>query len=94
MRIGPRRFTSTALSSGESNDTLAAEWMMVSHDANVAASSGDRPSPSVPTSPATIEIRSAMNESKSDPNRARSRSNALFFKISRRTRSGAGVLRP
>ena len=30
IRVGPRRLTSTAASSGESNDTVAAEWMTMS----------------------------------------------------------------
>ena len=29
-RVGPRRLISTAESSGESNDTVAAEWMTMS----------------------------------------------------------------
>ena len=33
MRTGPSRLTSTASSIGESNDTVAAEWMTMSHDA-------------------------------------------------------------
>ena len=32
MRVGPSRLISTAESSGESNDTAAAEWMTMSHD--------------------------------------------------------------
>ena len=34
MRDGPSRLISTAESSGESNDTAAAEWMTMSHDAH------------------------------------------------------------
>ena len=57
MRDGPSRLISTAESSGESNDTAAAEWMMVSHDAQTARSSSFRPSPSRVTSPETVVIR-------------------------------------
>ena len=32
MRVGPSRLISTAESSGESNDTVAAEWMTTSQD--------------------------------------------------------------
>ena len=42
MRVGPRRFTSTAVSSGESNDTVAAEWMTMSQDARAARPSSSR----------------------------------------------------
>ena len=38
MRVGPSRLTSTALSSGESNATVAAEWMTMSHDGERGAS--------------------------------------------------------
>ena len=34
MRVGPRRLISTAESRGESNDTVAAEWMTTSHEAS------------------------------------------------------------
>ena len=94
MRIGPSKLTSTALSSGESKETLAAEWMTMSHDANICASLGESPSPSVLTSPATTEIRPMMLASNSVPSFFRSRSKASFFRISRRTRSAAGVRRP
>ncbi len=40
MRVGPRRLTSTAESSGESNATVAALWMTMSHD-------GERGAPGV-----------------------------------------------
>ncbi len=35
-RIGPSRLTSTAPSSGESNETVAAEWMTMSQLASTA----------------------------------------------------------
>ena len=57
MRVGPSRLISTAVSSGESNDTVAAEWMTTSHDASTCWSSGDRPRPSRPTSPRIVVIR-------------------------------------
>ena len=59
MRVGPRRFTSTAASSGESNDTVAAEWMTTSHAASAARPSSSSARPSVPTSPAIGVTRSA-----------------------------------
>ena len=37
MRLGPSRLTSTAGSSGESKDTVAAEWMTMSQDAEGGA---------------------------------------------------------
>ena len=38
MRVGPSRLISTAESSGESNDTAAAEWITTSHEASTARS--------------------------------------------------------
>ena len=67
MRDGPSRLISTAESSGESNDTAAAEWMMMSHDAQMARSASFRPRPSRVTSPATVVIRPATAVSKSAP---------------------------
>ena len=67
MRDGPSRLISTAESSGESNETAAAEWMMMSHEAKVARSMSFRPSPSRVTSPATVVIRPATTVSKSAP---------------------------
>ena len=94
MRDGPSRLISTAESSGESNDTAAAEWMMVSHDAQTARSSSFRPSPSRVTSPETVVIRPATAVSKSAPCSARRRSNASFLRISLRARSAALVRLP
>ena len=53
MRVGPSRLTSIARSSAASNDTVAAEWMIVSQVAKIARPASSSPSPSVPTSPAT-----------------------------------------
>ena len=63
MRVGPSRLTSTAPSSGESNATVAAEWMTMSHDASAARPASSRPRPSVPTSPA-IDLRPAGRSSR------------------------------
>ena len=63
MRVGPSRLTSTASSSGESNDTAAAEWITVSHDARTVWSASERPRPSVPTSPVTTVRRRARSSS-------------------------------
>ncbi len=60
MRVGPRRLTSTAPSSGLSNDTVAAEWMTMSQLASVARPASSRPRPSVLTSPATADTRRAV----------------------------------
>ena len=57
MRVGPSRLISTAESSGESNDTVAAEWMTMSQLARTSRSASARPRPSVPTSPATVVMR-------------------------------------
>ena len=95
MRVGPSRLTSTAVSSGESNDTAAAAWITTSHDANTARSSVDRPRPSVPTSPEIVVIRrsvSASNDSAAPSARhsARRRSKASLRSSSRSTRRAAG----
>ena len=94
MRVGPSRLISTAESSGESNDTAAAEWMTTSHDASTARSSSDSPRPSVPTSPAIVVIRSAVMSSNPAPCSARRRSKASFFSSSRCTRLAAGERLP
>ena len=99
MRVGPSRLISTARSSGESNDTVAAEWMTTSAVAHSARCSSLKPSPSELTSPATVWIRRAvMSANVSDaPSAAccsRRRSNASFFNSSFSTRFGAGVRRP
>ena len=61
MRVGPSRLISTAESSGESNDTVAAEWMTTSQEAKHGAMllrtvRGRR----VPTSPVIVVIRRAV----------------------------------
>ena len=96
MRVGPRRFTSTAESSGESNETAAAEWITMSHVASTARCSADNPSPSVLTSPLIVLMRRSVISANAlaPPNCSFSRSKASFFRISRRTRSGAGVRLP
>ena len=63
MRDGPSRLTSTALSSGESNATVAAEWMTMSHEASTARSASSSPRPSVPTSPAMTWTRRSTSAS-------------------------------
>ena len=60
MRVGPSRFTSTAESSGESNETAAAEWITMSHVASTARCSADNPSPSVLTSPLIVVMRRSV----------------------------------
>ena len=45
MRVGPSRLISTAESSGESNDTAAAEWITTSHEASTARSASFEPEP-------------------------------------------------
>ena len=63
IRLGPSRLTSTALSSGESKATVAAEWMTTSQLASVARPASSRPSPSEPTSPAITVTRRATSAS-------------------------------
>ena len=94
MRVGPSRLISTAESSGESNDTAAAEWMTTSQVARTARSPSDSPRPSVPTSPAIVVIRSAVMSSNPAPCSARRRSKASFFSSSRCTRLAAGERLP
>jgi hypothetical protein len=97
IRVGPSRLISTAESSGESNDTAAAEWMTTSQEARTARSASDRPSPSVLTSPAMVVMRRAVissNVSSPSAHDARSRSKASFFNSSRWTRRAAGVRLP
>ena len=94
MRTGPSRLTSTAVSSGESNDTVAAEWMTMSQDASsarpvvveaepvgadIAGDGGD------PAGDLGVEVAAAAVVSR------RSRSNASFLSTSRRTRSVAAA---
>ena len=57
IRDGPSRLISTAESSGESNDTAAAEWITVSQLAKIARSASFRPRPSRVTSPAIVVTR-------------------------------------
>ena len=94
MRDGPSRLISTAESSGESNETAAAEWITMSHEAKAARSMSFSPSPSRVTSPATVVIRPAIAVSKSAPYSARRRSKASFLRISLRARSAAVVRLP
>ena len=64
MRVGPSRLISTAESSGESNDTAAAEWMTMSHDGeHGAVGLGRGRARRVPTSPAIVVIRRAVHSS-------------------------------
>ena len=42
-RVGPRRLISTALSSGESKLTVAAEWITVEHEARVSSDGAVEP---------------------------------------------------
>ena len=94
IRVGPSRLISTAESSGESNDTVAAEWMTMSQPPSTARSASARPSPSVPTSPAIVVIRLPAQSSNAGPCSARKRSKASFFSSSRCTRRAAGVRLP
>ena len=58
---GPSRLISTARSSGESNDTVAAEWMTTSAVAKIARSCVGQAEPVARlTSPATVTIRRAV----------------------------------
>ena len=72
MRVGPSRLTSTALSSGESKATVAAEWMTMSQLASVARSASSRPRPSVPTSPAIVCRGAVISSNPAPPGPARS----------------------
>ena len=99
MRVGPSRLISIADVNGESNDTVAAEWMTMSAVANVARSASFSPSPSVPTSPAMVVMRRsviAWNDSPSGSPacRARNRSKASFLSSSFWVRVAAGVRLP
>ena len=96
MRTGPSRLTSTAWFSGESKLTVAAEWITTSQLAKIARSSGERPRPSVDTSPATVVMRRAQCSSNglAPPSCWRSRSNASLRRISRCTRVAAVVRLP
>ena len=97
MRVGPSRLISTAESSGESNDTAAAEWMTMSHDgehgpvglrqpeAVGADVAGDRRDP--PRRHLVERLAAAAHS-------ARRRSKASFFSSSRCTRRAAGVRLP
>ena len=64
MRTGPSRLTSTALSSGESKLTVAAEWMKMSQLATARRPSSSRPRPSIETSPEIATTRRAVISSK------------------------------
>src|SRR3954471_19094650 len=88
MRVGPSRLISIADVSGESNETVAAEWMTMSAVAKIARSPSLRPSPSVPTSPAMVVIRRSVIAANDSPSgsaawSARSRSKASFLKCQR-----------
>ena len=87
MRVGPSRLTSTAPSSGESNDTVAAEWMTMSQEASAA-----RPGV-VEAEPVGADVAGDHCDPPGDhlvealaERSARSRSNASLRKISRWTR--------
>src|SRR4051812_9040379 len=96
MRVGPRRLTSTAPSSGESKLTVAAEWMTMSQDARTAASASSRPSPSVLTSPAITWTRRSTTSSRGSapPRSERMRSKQSLAKISRFARCATVLRRP
>ena len=96
MRDGPSRLISTAESSGESNDTAAAEWITVSQLAKIARSVSLSPRPSRVTSPAIVVTRPAtvVKSTPCSVHCARSRSNASFLKISRSVRRAALVRWP
>jgi len=99
MRTGPSRLISTAELSGESNDTAAAEWMTVLQLAKIARSVSFRSRPSRLTSPAMVVIRRSVisanvSVASGAPWDSRSRSKALFFRISFCVRLAAGVRLP
>src|SRR5579884_1032162 len=93
-RDGPSMFTSTAVSSGASKLTVAAEWTTVRQPASTSRPSSLNPRPSVPTSPSTTCRRRATSASKRSPSSARMRSKQSLRMSSRLTRSAAPVRRP
>ena len=90
MRVGPRRLTSTAGSSGLSKLTVAAEWMTMSHEASAARPASSRPRPSRPTSPATTCTRRVDERPRGRPCRACARG-AGRRRRCRRSPVGAGA---